>query len=260
MSGRKSTKTEYVCKACGKSFLAYQIRTKRNSHRFCSRECYRDNRNLCGQTFGRWTAIFRAPYDRNGKSMWVCKCNCGNVRIVSSCNLCDKSSTSCGCYKKDCKATHGYSRKHDMKSTYRVWVSMRQRCNNINNPEYESYGGRGIYVCERWSSFKNFLEDMGEKPPGMSIDRFPDQNGNYEKSNCRWATTGEQNRNTRRNHIITFNGETRCLTDWAEILGIRPVTLSGRLATGWSIERAFTTKARAHVRNPKQSDDGWHLD
>ncbi len=213
-------------------------------------------KNLVGQTFGRWTVVSRAPNNKHNLSQWVCKCECDTLRLVTTSNLIFGSSTSCGCYRKELLTKHGHAKGCLRTPTYDAWICMHQRCTNPKNPGYEFWGGRGISVCERWSSFENFLEDMGERPPGMSIDRFPDQNGNYEKSNCRWATSAQQNRNTRRNHIVAFNGETHCLTDWAEILGILPSTLFGRLATGWSIERAFTTKPRAHVRHSKPTDDG----
>jgi hypothetical protein len=132
---------------------------------------------------------------------------------------------------------------------------MIDRCRNPNSPEYGLYGGRGISVCERWYSFEKFLEDMGERPTNTSIDRFPDKNGNYEKSNCRWATTKQQNRNKRNNHLISFNGETHCLTDWAKILGVSLTTLSGRLATGWSVEKALTTRVGRYVRHPRPIDN-----
>jgi hypothetical protein len=106
-------------------------------------------------------------------------------------------------------------------------------------PEYKRYGGRGITVCERWKSYEAFLEDMGPRPVGSSIDRI-DVNGNYEPGNCRWATKAEQVRNTRRNHLITLAGVTKPLCDWVAELGLNRNTVSVRLFRGWPVEKALT--------------------
>jgi hypothetical protein len=98
-------------------------------------------------------------------------------------------------------ARHGHSTKAGITPTYRSWLSMRMRCSSGKHPSSKLYFGRGIKVCERWQAFENFLADMGERPEGTTIDRWPDQNGNYEPGNCRWATRHEQSRNTRRNKL-----------------------------------------------------------
>lgn len=124
--------------------------------------------------------------------------------------------------------------------TYRSWATMIQRCTNTNNTHYSNYGGRGIVVCDKWRIFKNFLEDMGVRPEGKSIDR-KDSNGNYCKENCKWSTRIEQGNNMRTNKPITFNGKTQTTPQWARDLGINKGTLASRLVRqGWSIERALT--------------------
>jgi hypothetical protein len=125
---------------------------------------------------------------------------------------------------------------------YRAWKNMLTRCLYKCHKDYHRYGGRGITVCERWrTSFANFLADMGLKPsPKHSIDRI-DGSGNYEPSNCRWATQSEQMSNTSRNVNITFRGMTRNLSQWCELLGVSREMVRGRLARGWTVERAFTT-------------------
>ena len=125
---------------------------------------------------------------------------------------------------------------------YKCWAKMKERCLNPNCPEYATYGGRGIKVCDRWLAFDNFLADMGARPgKEYSIDRYPNNDGNYEPTNCRWATRGEQNRNKRSRHEITFRGVTRCLEDWASHLGILQATLWSRLKTlNWTIGEALT--------------------
>lgn len=127
---------------------------------------------------------------------------------------------------------------------YQSWHAMKQRCYNPSAVKYDRYGGRGITVCHRWrTSFQNFLDDMGRKPsPSHSIDRI-DNDGNYEPSNCRWATRQEQTRNTTSTNLLTYNGETLCVTDWAAKIGIAPNTLANRLAVGWPLAKALTAPA-----------------
>lgn len=127
--------------------------------------------------------------------------------------------------------------------TYQCWVDVRRRCNNPKHPDFSLYGGRGITVCDRWDVFANFLEDMGERPDGRSLDRI-DNNGHYSKENCRWATIYEQNRNTRKNIFFSFDGITLCKRDWEKRLGLSVGAISHRLERGWDIATAFTTPAR----------------
>lgn len=144
----------------------------------------------------------------------------------------------------------GKNKKHGMWHTrfYYVWDSLKGRCLNKNNKKYDSYGARGIKVCPEWMDFINFKNDMlesynehvekfGEK--NTLIDR-EDNNGNYCKENCRWATAKEQARNQRFNRLETHNGQTKCLSEWAEIFGMTPDVLRGRLNRGWDIEKALT--------------------
>lgn len=124
-----------------------------------------------------------------------------------------------------------------------IWEGMIGRCTNRSNKSYPSYGGRGIMVCQRWlDSYDAFESDMGKRPTGSSIDRI-DNDGNYEPGNCRWATPSEQSRNTRTNHLITFNGETHLVVEWAELLGISRITLAGRLRR-MSVEKALLQPIR----------------
>ena len=140
---------------------------------------------------------------------------------------------------------HGHARRGEKKSsTYTTWYSMKRRCYSAGQTGYENYGGRGIQVCERWrSSFANFLSDMGERPPGTTLGRI-NNNGNYELGNCRWEIWTVQMRNTRRNNLITFDGVTKTVTDWAEDLGIEPNSLRRRLKN-WPLEKCLTLPRRA---------------
>lgn len=125
---------------------------------------------------------------------------------------------------------------------YWAWANMKSRCFNPNNIRFHRYGERGITVCDRWMSFESFYADMGDCPPGMTLDRI-DNDGNYEPGNCRWATVREQSQKTSRIRFLTFNGETLSLAEWARRLGIRANTLTMRLNTyGWPLEKALTKK------------------
>jgi hypothetical protein len=128
---------------------------------------------------------------------------------------------------------------------YKRWVDMRNRCNNRNNRSYPRYGGRGIRVCERWSSFENFRADMGEPPtPKHQIEREDNAKG-YEPGNCRWATPKEQANNRRSSHLITLDGRTQTLQAWCDELGVKHSTVCMRIHQyGWSEERALKTPAR----------------
>lgn len=131
--------------------------------------------------------------------------------------------------------THGMTRT----PTWRSWSSMMTRCYNENHKGFKYWGGRGITVCDRWKNFENFLADMGSRPAGNSIDRIDNDSG-YEPSNCRWATAAQQLSNTRKSRLITWGGETLCISAWARKLGMTPRQLHGRINAGWTIEEAFT--------------------
>ena len=135
-----------------------------------------------------------------------------------------------------------YQLKHGR--TYSSWAEMRQRCYNPNNVSYHNYGGRGVEVCEEWNDYKTFLLDMGVRPENMTLDRIDVQQG-YYKDNCRWATPKQQLRNTRANRMISHNGLTKCLAEWAEEYGLKPVTLAKRIREGWTMEAALTEKVNA---------------
>lgn len=133
-------------------------------------------------------------------------------------------------------STHGMS-AHPL---YLTWLTMMHRCYNPKRRDYHNYGGRGIRVCKRWHSVTNFIADMGERPDGHTLERR-DTNSNYSKRSCVWATQKEQQRNRRNNHLVTWRGDTHCLKEWSEILGIPYVCLHLRVVQyGWSIDRAFT--------------------
>jgi hypothetical protein len=139
-------------------------------------------------------------------------------------------------------------RTHGQSSTnaYAAWVQMIQRCKNPKQTSFVYYGARGIKVCERWSTFENFIADMGVRPVDKSLDRI-DNDGNYEPGNCRWATKREQYLNSRPKHtsvLLTFQGKTMSPISWAKELGFERGLVRRRILAGWSTERALTTKSQ----------------
>lgn len=132
---------------------------------------------------------------------------------------------------------------------YRTWTNMKRRCSDSKAKNFDIYGGRGISVCNRWLIFKNFADDMGPKPsPKHTLDRI-NSNGNYEASNCRWADSLTQGRNTSRVKLIEYKGESKCLPHWAATLGIKKATLKSRIKAGWSIEKSFSKKPNYSQRS-----------
>ncbi len=140
---------------------------------------------------------------------------------------------------------HGMS----LTSTYTSWAAMKKRCSNPKNRDYKYYGGKGIKVCERWQNFNNFWSDMGTKPsPKHTIER-KERDKDYSPDNCIWITQVEQVQNSSHNNYITFDGKTMTLTKWAEFLGMKRTTLSGRIVVKrWPLDRALTTKTRPLAR------------
>lgn len=208
--------------------------------------------DLVGQHFGRLTVIKRAEdyISPKGihKTMWVCECSCKdkNIIITSGNRLKRGETTSCGCYAKE--SSIAKNTKHGDTNTrlYNIWSEMKKRCYNENAPKYKNYGGRRITVCEEWlDDFVNFKKWAMENgySDHLTIDRI-NNNGNYEPSNCRWATIEEQNNNRRSNKMITFSGETHNLKYWCETLSLPYSPIELRLARGWSVEDAFTIPIR----------------
>lgn len=130
-----------------------------------------------------------------------------------------------------------------MNNPYYSWKGMMARCYHPGNHKYPRYGGRGISVCKRWHNFPCFLEDMGLRPAGATLDRI-DNDANYSPENCRWASSREQNRNRSDNRMIKYDGVTKSLPEWADEYGIKRTTLKMRLDRGWPIYRALSQKVQ----------------
>ncbi len=203
--------------------------------------------DLTNMRFDRLLVVKKSS-NKNKKVMWECLCDCGNLKIISGHNLRLGITKSCGCLQKETVGEQSriINKKHGFSRTklYGIWKGMRQRCYNKRSIKYKDYGGRGISICDEWmKDFINFREwaiKNGYKE-NLSIDR-KDVNGNYEPSNCRWATAKQQVRNTRVNHLLTYNGETKTIVEWSEIVGILPDTIQKRISRcKWPVEKALMT-------------------
>ncbi len=206
--------------------------------------------DLTGQTFGRLTVTVYA-----GKSKWHCLCSCGNTASVNGHYLTTGYTRSCGCLRNEKTAersiNHGHERNGQASPELMVFRNMHSRCYNPTTESYALYGARGIKVCDRWGSFQHFLDDMGPRPsPRHSIDRI-NNDGDYEPGNCRWATNKEQANNTRHNRLLTLDGCTMSMQQWADKIGINRRRIAKRLAKGWTVEDAL----RRPTHCPRRCDN-----
>ncbi len=180
--------------------------------------------DLTGKTFNRLTALSCVPVKtENGKRTrinWRCRCVCGAESLVRGNALMSGATKSCGCLHTEVITTHGATRGGAMPRTYGNWVGMKSRCSSPSDPNWDRYGGRGITVCERWQDFANFLADMGEKPPGLSLERV-DNNAGYSPDNCIWADHKTQCRNRRSTPFITLCGNRLPLMTACERYNVR---------------------------------------
>lgn len=192
-------------------------------------------RNLLGQRFGR-LLILHAAARVGDRTAWICLCDCGVIKIVTTKALRVGSTHSCGCMRMQ----HGQSARTGKppSPSYQSWTAMIQRCRNPNAAGYRNYGGRGITICKRWLSFPDFFADMGARPKDTELDRI-NNDGNYEPGNCRWATPAIQGSNRRTNRIFTFEGRTQTLSEWAREIGVNVTTLWDRVKRGMPFEQAI---------------------
>lgn len=204
-------------------------------------------KDLTGQRFTRLTVISRAENAMGQGTNWLCRCDCGNLKVVSRKHLVGGNTMSCGCLKKESleKFYHRFdgvprSTKKDER-LYRIWKGMRNRCNGENHPKRHRYGGRGIKVCVEWDDyemFKDWALTHGYKD-NLTIDRI-DNDGDYSPENCRWATNKQQSNNKSQNHIVRIGSESHTISEWSDISGVPSRTIWQRIKYGIEGERLIT--------------------
>ena len=206
--------------------------------------------NLQGQRFGKLVAIEFIEINKNKKSVWRFKCDCGNEKNIIVSNVKNGRTSSCGCEHK--KQLSNRVKKHGYcgAKLYTIWIDMKDRCFNPNNTSYSNYGGRNIKVCNEWKhDFKTFKEwafKNGYKE-GLSIERI-NNNKDYSPNNCKFISFLDQNKNKRSNKYVTIDGETKTISEWSRVVGINRNTISRRISKGIqgkdliSKERIYTSK------------------
>lgn len=200
--------------------------------------------DMLGRQFGKWLVLEEAEKSKSGACVYKCQCECGTTRNVLGGRLRSGGSRSCGCIKPEvsklCNTTHGLY-KHPL---YTTWLNIRKRCYDEKIDCFKDYGGRGITLYDGWrdspTPFIDWCMNNGWKK-GLEVDRR-NNDGNYVPGNIRFITHKQQQRNTRKNIFYTYNRETRCLSEWAEIVGIKYVTVFTRITRGWTIHEAIFGK------------------
>jgi hypothetical protein len=189
--------------------------------------------DLSGMRFGKLLVVSRSGRDINEKVLWECVCDCGARSIQRGNDLTMEKSSSCGCAQFGV-GENANAYKHGMSSSKirAVWSAMKGRCKKPSNPDYPDYGGRGVRVCDTWEDFENFLADMGLPEPRATLERI-DNDGNYCKDNCRWATRLEQSENRRNSKSLTIGGVTKTISAWSRASGISYRTIRTRLKLRW---------------------------
>lgn len=215
---------------------------------------------LNGIRFGRWTVLYEDGRSKSGSATWLCRCDCGTLRSVEGRSLRKGLSKSCGCVASEhrVEASRKITTKHGGKNErlYAVWNGILERCLNPNDKHYMDYGGRGITVCEEWRDYAKFRDwalangyNPAAKHGECTIDRI-DNNAGYFHDNCRWVDSMTQCNNRRTNHLLTFNGETYTISEWARITGIRKDTIRRRIMLyGWSVDRALSEKTHNYKQH-----------
>jgi hypothetical protein len=199
-----------------------------------------------GKRYGRLVVVARAGSNKNKNAKWLCLCDCGNYTTVVGNKLRSGHTQSCGCLYVESRS--GCNLKHGLKNhpLYAIWKDMRQRCNNENQTAYKNYGGRGIFVCDEWNDFQCFYDwaNTNGYAPGLEIDRIDNSSGYYPE-NCRWTTRKQNNNNKRSNVLLTYNGRTQTVTQWAEELNVNVDTLYWRLRHWSDVEKILFTPVRS---------------
>ena len=208
-------------------------------------------KDLTGQKFGRLVVVSQEP-SQKGRTMWKCQCDCGNTVVKMGKLLRNGATRSCGCYTAENRSN--FNKKHSQYKTrlYHIWQHMKARCNSERNPKYKDYGGRGIKVCNEWNEFLPFYEwaMANGYSDALSIDRI-DNDGDYCPENCRWATNKEQQNNTRKNRLVSYDGKIYTVAELAEKYGIERATMWARVVRGVTGE-ALTKKPKKTYKENKE--------
>lgn len=236
-----------VVSECRKATLSFMLNCctpRRRRWRVCMGTQWK-RKNEIGNRYGRLEVLtFQEVV--NSSAAWKCRCDCSKEVTVRGSDLRAGKTLSCGCFNREMTRNmlleHGHATRRCKSRTFLAWQEAKRRCFNPGRKNYPDYGGRGITMCASWErSFPKFLEDMGECPDGLSLDRR-DNDGNYCKDNCRWATRMEQNNNSRNCHYIRFEGRSQSIAAWAREMSLPSRVLRWRIYAGWTIARAFTTR------------------
>lgn len=245
----------YVCRCdCGNIFTAKKSAIVHSKTYSCGCE-QQLQYDLAGKRFKKLVVMEKQGTDTRGEIRWKCKCDCGNETTVLSSNLRNKHTTSCGCLKGEKPNAKLLGRKH--KRLYEIWTNMKTRCNNPNYQCFHAYGGKGVAVCSDWNDFEQFLEWALKSgyTRSLTIDRKDNSMG-YSPENCRWVDMQTQQNNRTNNHLITVEGQTKTMAEWARASEIPYATILNRLARGWPEEQAVMLPPDRRNRAIRRCGDG----
>ena len=215
--------------------------------------------NLVGLKTGK-LSVLAFSHIQNRHSKWLCRCDCGNEKIIFGSHLKNGTTKSCGCLiiKKliERNTKHNQRPRGTKSPEYISWIAMKQRCYNPKHIYFHRYGGRGIAVCDQWrNSFSTFLSDLGTRSAGYTLGRIDNKQG-YKKDNCKWMSQNEQNTNKNNSHLITIDNTTKTISEWCRCNNMKLGTAIARLKRGWSPKKAISIPVRKQKMSTKQSQIG----
>lgn len=235
-------KTHWICKCdCGNLKNVSSIHLKNGD----TKSCGLCEHKFIGKRFGKLEVleISRRERTKSGslKIYFDCVCACGNKVEVVYQQLKEGKTISCGCYRKQKVIENNTTHNQSNTRLYKIYMGMKKRCYNKKCEAYSYYGGKGIKICDEWSSYETFMQWALSNgySDDLSIDRI-DSNGDYEPNNCRWVSIKEQANNKSNNTVLEFNGRQMTIAQWSEVTGIEKTVISRRIHLGWDIQRALT--------------------
>jgi hypothetical protein len=245
---RLGPKVRWVCRCeCGKEHTVTGVLLRNGEIKSCG--CKKPKiEDITGRLFGRLTPVSVVAKQGRRGAFWLCECACGSRTTVSHTKIISGHTKSCGCYNSEARAAKNYKHGQSKTKEHVVWMAMRSRCNNPHDKNYKNYGGRGITVCKRWDSYTNFINDMGQRPSGFSIERIDNSKG-YSPENCTWASRRQQSLNKRTTVFVIYKGEKRPLVEVTSEADVSHLNVRRKLARGWSIERAIQASKKQAKEN-----------